>query len=298
MNIGSASYTSTLQRQYSILQDAQAKIQSQIATGKTFVQASENPRAALTTQRISLNRLDIQADADRRDLGTRLNDGALLNAQQATSVLEEASVNIELAYEYESDDPENAGFGDRIDSYIEQAAAFLNYELDGRFLFGGNETAQKPFDVAYDANGKISGVTYNGSDQPLEFEVGLGVRMDPTADASTNQSWADWTNNLILARDEFENGDPTASKAALDQSNVASQDTFASTTDLIGKSLRLQTLNEWATQADTTLANQEASLQEADLNEVILQFNDLQRSYEASLQSGRLLLSLSLVDFL
>lgn len=298
MNIGSSYYTTSLQRQFSQLQDAQAKAQSRISTGKTFVQASENPNAALVTQRVSLNRLDLEKDANRRDLATRLNDTALLTSQQATGVLKEAGVNIELAYEHDPDDPENAGFGPRIDSYIEQAVSFLNYELDGRFLFGGNETAQAPFALEYDVDGAITGVTYNGSDEPLEFDVGLDVRMDPTSNAALNSRWADWMNALIESKTQFVAGDTTASKAALDQSGVASQDTFASTTDLIGKSLRIQTLNDWAERADNNLANQEATLQEADLNEAILQFNELQRSYQASLQSGRLLLTLSLVDFL
>lgn len=298
MNIGSQYYTSSLQRQFASLQDAQAKTQTMMATGKRFVQASEDPNAALTTQRISLNRLGLDSEANRRDLATRLNDTAMLNAEQATSVLDEAVVNLELAYEYDNNDPENAGLEGRLDSYIEQAVSFLNYELEGRYLFGGNETAQQPFEIEKDADGNITGVTYNGSDQPLEFDVGLDVRLDPTADASLNESWATWMNNIIEAKEQFLAGDQTASEAALDQAAVASQDTFASTTDLIGKSLRIQTLNEWATRTDQTLADQEATLQEVDLNEVILQFNDLQRSYEASLQSGRLLLGLSLIDFL
>jgi flagellin-like hook-associated protein FlgL len=302
MNIGSSFYVSSLQRQFSQLQDAQAKTQATIASGKTFVQASDNPGAALATQRISLQRHDLAADAERRDLAGRLNETSILTAEQVRSLLEEATVKIEQAYAYDPDDVANVGFGAEIDGYIEQAVAFLNYQSEGRYLFGGNQTAAAPFALERadpdNPRSPILGVAYVGSTEPLEFEIGLEVRMDPTANALLNASWGQWVDRLVAAKTAFAGGDVTASKQALDEAGVAKDDAFASTTDLLGKSLRIQTLQDWSVKADKNLANQEASLQEADINEVILRFNELQRNYQAGLQSGRLLLSLSLVDFL
>lgn len=302
MNIGSSYYSSTLTRQFSQLQDAQAKAQAQIATGKTFINASEDPNAALATQRISLSRLGMDGDSNRRNLATRINEAATLSVEQARALLDDTSLLITQAFEDGADAAANAGLDGRIDDYIEQAAAFLNQEQDGRFLFGGNfqptDTDQVPFRLNYDTEGNLINVEYVGGTDPLEFDVGLNVRLDPTSNPDNNGDWATWMNSLIAAKNQFSAGDLTATKAALDAATVASQDTFATTTDLIGKSLRIETLNEWSSKADTNLANQEASIQEADVNAVVLQFNDLQRNYEASLQSGRMLLTLSLVDFM
>ena len=302
MNIGSSFYTSSLQQQFSRLQDAQARAQAKLATGRTFREASENPDASLAAQRISLDRLGLDGDQGRRNLAARLNESSVLNAEQASALLKQAMVKMEEAHGHDYDDVENAGLGLEIDGYIEQAVAHLNDESEGRFLFGGNQTDVAPFQLVRedpeDPRSAIVGVNYVGSTEPLEFDIGLDVRMDPTANALLNESWAQLVGNLVEAKNRFLSGDSTGSQQAIDDAKGAEDRTHASTIDLIGKSLRIDTLNEWAAKADKNLANQEASLQEADINEVILQFNELQRSYEASLQSGRLLLGLSLVDFL
>jgi flagellin-like hook-associated protein FlgL len=305
MNIGSSYYTTALTRQFSLLQNAQAKAQGMMATGKKFVEASDNPNLALETQRISLNRLDLDGDTQRRNLANRLNEAARLNAGQARDVLKSAANEIALAFEGGPDSAENVNIGQNVDIYIEQAVAFLNYELDGRYLFGGNASfggpnePERPFElIDSDDDGSYDDVVYNGSDQSMEFDVGLDVRMDPTADAKLNIEWRTWMKSIIDAKLSFEAGDLTASKADLDDAGVAEQSAFASNTDLIGKSLRIQTIEDWAVQADQNFANREAAIQEADLNEVVLQFNELQRNYQASLQSGRMLLSLSLIDFI
>lgn len=297
MNITSSYYTSFLQNQFKSLQNDLAEKQHVMTTGKTFVNASENPDAARVTQQVSLARLEIEADGQRRDLASRLNEAAVLSADRATEMLESAAIAIETAYEYAFDSTDNAGLGGNVDGYIEQAVAFLNAEQDGRYLFGGSETEQEPFEIEYDVDGNITGVAYNGSTEPLEFDIGLDIRMDPTADAAMNESWVDWMNSLILSKSEFEAGNLTASEAALDQATLAKEDSFALTTDLVGKSLRIDTLNQWAQSADNNLANQEAVLQEADLNEVLLEFNQLQTTYQASMQAGSMLMNLSLLDF-
>ncbi|MFP4540520.1 MAG: hypothetical protein ACLFR7_02725 [Opitutales bacterium] len=297
-SIGSAYYNTHLQNQFAKLQNAQAEAQAKISSGRKFTQASEDPASALETQRISLRRQEMEGDGHRRDLATRINDVAALTAQQTRDALDELSLKIELAYETGPGSADNANFGASVDQAIEQAASMLNLDLEGRFLFGGSETAQPPFEIVRDAEGAITEVLYNGSTDPLEFDIGLDVRMDPAGNPALNPSWSDWMNNLLTAKTDFENGNFTASKEALNAAGESGQRAFAATTDIIGKATRIATLSEWSGQADTQLSDQEARLQEIDLNASILQFNELQRNYQASLQSGRLLMTLSLVDFL
>ncbi len=298
MNIGSSYYTASIQNQLSYLQKAQAEAQQRVATGRGFIQASDDPDAALATQRISLQRLGLEADGQRRDFAMRLNESATLSATQTRALLTEAATAIELAYEVGPDSPEGALLGQQIDRTIEQAVAFLNYDQEGRYLFGGTETAHPPFEILRDEEGDIASVEYRGNDEGLEFRIGLGIRIDPSADARTNPTWARWMNALINSKNEYANDDKAASKAILDEVSEAADDAFAATSDLISKSIRLQTLDEWSTQTDSAMADREARLQEVDMNAEILNFNAIQQSYQASLQSGRLLLGLSLVDFI
>jgi flagellar hook-associated protein 3 FlgL len=293
MNIGSSYYTTTLQNQFSQLQNSLAKAQQEISTGKKFVEASDDPSAARATQKISLERLSLAGDESRRSLAMRLNDTALLTSEQVTSLLNEASSAIELAFENDPSSSESIQLGLGIDSLVDQAVSFLNTQMDGRYLFGGNETAQPPFQLLDDGT-----VSYEGGDESLSFEIGLGVRMDPTSDPATNSSWATWMNDLLAAKEAFLSGDRSGAKDALDAASFSAENAFASMADVVGKSLRLQTIEEWSMETDTRLANQEATLQEIDPNVAILNFNELQRSYQASMQSGQLLLSLSLVNFL
>lgn len=298
MNISSSYYTTALRNQYAKLQDAQAKAQNEIATGKKFVTSSDAPDTALATQRTSLERLNMSGDESRRNLALRLSESTSLASGQAKAMLEDITNTIQLAYEKDFDSNANAGLGGQIDTLLEQAVSFLNIKQDGRYLFGGNETSQEPFVIGRDAQGAITSVQYQGGSEGLAFDVGLGLRMDPTADPRKNLDWETWMTELANAKTEFVAGDKTASQTALDAAQVAADNSFASITDVVGKALRLQTIEEWSSQKDTQLANLEASLQEIDLNEAILSFNKLQLSYQASLQSGQLLMSLSLVNFL
>ena len=298
MNVGTSYLSEALTRQFSSLQAETARSQSMLATGRRFIEASESPDEARAVQKMSMARLSLSGDSNRRDLAMRLVETSQSLAQQASSLFESATAAFEEAFGPGKDSVYRESFAKQIDELIAQGAAFLNQEQDGRYLYGGTETSHPPFAFERNESGQILSVSYVGNEERSDFPVGLDIRMDPAPDPSTNGLWADWMNRLLDAKNRIVEGDVTAAKESLRVAKTAGEAAGAATTDLVGKAVRLDALNSWSTQADAHLADSEAKLQEIDANAVALQFNELQRNYEASLQSGRLLLSLSLIDFL
>ena len=63
-----------------------------------------------------------------------------------------------------------------INDHLEQLVLLANTKQANQYLFGGTRTTTAPYTVERDSDGQITAVTYQGSDQRRDIDVGPGVK--------------------------------------------------------------------------------------------------------------------------
>ena len=141
---------------------AMAILQEHAATGSVVNRLSDNPTDAykilgLTTQKRYLNNYmeGISSTIDILNMS--------LNAADAIKI-DLAKVKEEIMQVGGAD----GGTGEiinaeLINSKLEDAITWANFQHLGQYLFSGSSTATAPYTVVRDSDGKISSVTYQGS---------------------------------------------------------------------------------------------------------------------------------------
>jgi flagellar hook-associated protein 3 FlgL len=178
-------------------------------------------------------------------------------------------------------------------------------------LFGGTASTSAPFTTTTDANGDVTGVTYNGNSSVNQAQIGAG--MTATADipgANTgssgahglitdSQSGADLVNHLIALRNNLNAGNTPAisntdsANLQKDQNNVAYQ---VANNGVVQSQLNV---------AATIATNRSASLDKmitntssADLVQTMMLLSQTQTAYQAALQSGAKIMQLSILNYI
>ena len=162
-----------------------------------------------------------------------------------------------------------------------------------------------------DANGNITGVTYNGNSSVNQSPIGdnLTAAVDLPGDnpgstgarglITDSQSGADFLNHLISLRNDLTSGNTTAiastdsANLQKDENNIAYQ--VANNGVVQNQLTAAATLaTNKAQSLDTDISNQSS----ADLVQTMVQLNQTQTAFQAALQSYAQISQLSLLNYI
>ena len=209
----------------------------------------------------------------------------------------------------------------QLNGYLKDAVKLANTQdaTTGSYLFGGTNQSQPPFTATTDADGNITGVTYNGNGSVNQSEIGSDtlVAVDVPGVNATGTgprglfgdagSGANLFANLINLRDHIA-ANASATPATQNTAIITGADTAALKKD--SDNLLFHISNNGVLQsrlnvADTQLTNQLGTLNtsisnqtSADMVQTIMQLNQAQSSYQAALQSGAKIMQLSILNYI
>ncbi len=152
-----------------------ARLQEQVATGSRINRPSDDPSCSYRV--VTLN-------SQEKSLGNYINNlsevvGTLEFSstviQEIGSALTETKVRLTQVISgiYHEDTRERVAEG--INDILEQVVSLANTNHMGQYLFGGSNTTSAPY-LLERTNGKITGVTYQGSLENREIEVAPGIK--------------------------------------------------------------------------------------------------------------------------
>ena len=152
-----------------------ARLQEQATTGSRINRPSDDPSCSYRV--VTLN-------SQEKSLGNYINNlsevvGTLeLSStviQNTQSALTDTKVRLTqvIGGIYHEETRERAAEG--INDILEQVVSLANTKHIGQYLFGGNNTTSAPYLIER-TNGKITGVTYQGSLENREIEVAPGIK--------------------------------------------------------------------------------------------------------------------------
>ncbi len=288
------------------------KQHTQISTGERITKLSDDPVGAV-------NIMDIGSKLDRiEQYQTNLSRAESWNSIAESSVLEINEV-VKNAYEKAVSAANDATMAPEDKNAIaEEIAQMRDHVLDiangmngGRYLFGGFNTINPPFEV----DSGTGNLLYNGVDttnpadpaliaegqQVTKFEISYSVQMDVTIPGT--ELLGTGTDNIYAILDNFYNdlkADAPASTltAYSDELQGAQSRLLNLESKIGGRTNRLELLRNRHEEDDFNYTVAKSSIEDVDEAEALLKFSVTESIYTASLGIASKILTPTLVEFL
>ena len=310
MRVTANTFPNSLVEQLNSLSQRQNKLQNQAATGQRVQLPEDDP---IAMRRV----LDLQAEDKtvsqyQRNIARHQElANATFSVMKALKTVSDRAREISISADGLKSQDELTIYAKEITELIKSAVQSVNTQNRGDYLFSGTLSDQPPFVLATDANGNVTGVTYQGNTTLAESEIASGITVTaqaigentsgtgPRGLITDSRVGADFFNHLISLQNNLLSGNVAAIEAT-DRTNLAQdEDNFLFHLGGNGAiQARLETTNAIANQRTDPLEKLVSGEADADLAETLLRLNQTQTAYQAALQSAGKILGSSLLDFL
>jgi flagellar hook-associated protein 3 FlgL len=304
MRIAGNSYTDSLVNQLNYLTSQQYQLQGQVSTGQRIQNPEDDPAGmgealslqanSSSTAQYALNIATIQTGAS-----------SAYNALQQIKTISDRAGEIATLADGTKTSTELQAYATEVNSLIQQAVQLANGKAGDHYLFSGTKSDTPPFAAATDANGNVTGVTYQGNTNVAQTEIAQGATVTiDTPGANTTGSGArglladsrygaDFFNHLISLQQNLASGN-TSVIAKVDQPALTKDED-----NLIYHISNNGVIQARLDSAATTATTLQSSLQQSltkvagvDMTKAITDLTQAQNAYQAALQSSSVLLKL------
>jgi len=298
MRIAGTSYTESMANQINLLAARQYKLQNQATTGQSITAPEDDPSGMVAA-------LGLQADGATvaqyaQNISTLQSRSDLVaNALQRLKTISDRIGDLATQSDDTASPTQLQANAIETTQLIKQAADVMNTKDGDNFLFGGTASGQPPYAVATDANGNVTGVTYQGNASVAETEIGQNITVSvdvPGANTSgagargmitDSRYGADFFNHLI----SFQNDLLAGNKSAIQTTDVPAlgkdEDNFVyqiAENGAVGA--RLVAGASAASAKQSSLNTSLNSVAGADLTQTITQLTQASNAYQIAMQSS------------
>lgn len=291
-------------------------IQKQLTSGKTVNKASDDP---LKVSRIMQLNRDLKANEQyNKNIASTINylDTADTALGQLNEVIKSINENIVAAGNGAYSNEEREAIRNTINEQIGHMGQILNTNFDGKYIFGGTRTGDKPVEVSKDDTG-TNHLTIVGGDDANELkkldtklvvEVSQGVTLEYTnsvTDLFTFTNSKGETKDIRVIMDDIMNNlasdDPEALEKLTGQNLTDIQDfqnhvlkTRSEVGAMQNRMKDAKSKNEDETFNMTEILSE---TEDIDFAETVINLMTLQSVYQASLQVSAKVLQPTLIDY-
>ncbi|MFP3725744.1 flagellar hook-associated protein FlgL [Priestia filamentosa] len=287
-----ASFHQFNKSQYSInvIQQKQAKQQYQLATGKEFSKASENPIKAKQAEIIKQSIDKVEQYQKNVSDAKGIMETAVTTLQNTYQVLEKVNTEVLKAQNGTYNESDMQTIAMVIDNSIEQVVSAANTTHLNRYIFSGEKILTKP----YDFDG--STLTYNGNSNDVTIQVSPYV--NTTVLSSGDKFFTKTIEDLITIRDQIKAGDRTG----LEESYKELQKNMDNTLNqvaTIGVSMDgLNVVDEGFIAQKNNLEARRSDAEDIDFTQVIVEYSATQQTYQATLKATSMMFDSSILNYI
>jgi flagellar hook-associated protein 3 FlgL len=311
MRVSNNSFSDNFLYQIGQLQTQQTTLQNQATTGLSLTLPENDPSGmdqVLNLQTEASSNTQYQSNISAVQNSANSASDALTSLQ---SLVEQAG---EIATQANgvTSPTQLSAFASQVGELIQQAMTIANTEdPPGNYIFGGTATGTPPFSATTDANGNVTAVTYSGNTSVAETEIAPGVTVSAQSPGENNtgsgaegvfadsRTGANLFSHLISLQQDLASGN-TGAIASTDAPNLA-KDEDNVVTQISGNAVVQSTLTAASTSAQQQSTSETSEISDdtsANLAQTLTQLSQTQTAYQAALESGTMVMSLSLMDFL
>jgi len=267
-------------------------LQQAAATGKEISASSDDPVrfARAARYRKTLAQYDQYMRNGNDGIGWADNYAMVMNEFQ-NLVVEARNVAIQGSDAAQSSQTRLV-LANRIDGIIEQSVSIANSSFLGKSIFSGTDTRNlQPF--AYDG---VS-VSYSGNDSKMTRRVSEGMDVEVNITGS-ELSAASLFNSLIDLRSALTANDAATTASLITDMDVAADNLLSlESRNGLSKSHMQMTQSRIET-AKTNVLSFLSETEDANLAEVIMEYNAEEMAYQAALQTTSKAIQLNIMDFI
>ena len=302
MRITDSTMTTTFMRNLNRNLNQMEKYHNQLSSGKLVSKPSDNPMLVSKIMSLSNNVMQNgQYGTNIRDtIGWVDTQDSALNSVSGT--LNRVRELIIYAANGPLSDTDRSAIKDEVVMKVGELADALNSNFDGRYIFGGQKTTTRPYElVKVTENGKTYDIlTYKGDDNNVSREISPGVNIDMITNGERVTGEAEKLGKLlkdiIVA---MENGDTEELSENLLKDIDVEIDNMIRVRSNIGAIQNR--LDASLSRNETESLNIKKLLSEKediDIAEKYMEFSMMSSVYKASLSVGAQILQPSLLDYL
>lgn len=269
-------------------------LQGHLASGKRVQKPSDDPRSTDAILRLR------EALSLNEQYGRNAEDGSAI-ADATSSALDSFAqlyqdLKVTLVQAANGGNSQSmATFAQSIDDLLSQAIDVANSRFNGKFLFGGTQTLDKPY--ALSADRQTVTKNPNGINGLISYPVSEGLNQQVNIPGEVAFQGTGLLDLMIQVRDSLKNGQvPTqaqsdAVNAGYEQIllQASKAGSFVSSLDNIRSNL-----NEQNVRLQSFLSSE----QDADLAESIMKLKQQESALEAAINTGARIIPKTLLDFL
>jgi flagellar hook-associated protein 3 FlgL len=311
MRVSSSSFGQSFIYQTNQLENEQNTLQSEATTGLKFTSPEDDPSGMSDALELQT---DSSANTQYQSNITQLQDSATTsyNALNGLQTLISQASTIAAGVDGTTSQPAMAADATQIGAIIQQALQLANtQDSSGNYIFAGTNASSPPFAATTDANGNVTGVTYQGNTSVAQAEIAPGVTVSAqTLGANTtgtgprglitdSRYGADLFNHLISLQNDLSSDNATAvsntdvQNLSNDENNIAYQ---VGSNGVVQS--ELTNTSDVATQQGTNLTTQMSNLTSANLATTLTQLQQTETAYQAALESGVQVMQISLLNYI
>jgi len=311
MQVSTTSFSNNFLYQIGQLQSQQTTLQGEASSGLSVTLPEDNPgvmNQVLNLQSEASSGAQYQNNIAQIQTSADSASDALNNLQ---SLVEQAG---EIATESNGVDSSTqlSSYASQVGELINQALQIANTQnSQGNYIFGGTANGSAPFSATTDASGNVAAVTYSGNASVAESEIAPGLTVSAQSPGENNtgsgpegvfadsRTGADLFSHLIALQQDLQSGNTTAISST-DAPNLT-KDEDNVVTQISGNAVLQSTLTTAGniTQQQVTSENSQMSNDtSANMAQTLTQLSQTQTAYQAALESGTMIMGLSLMEFL
>lgn len=313
MRVATETFVNSLINQVNTLSSQMDTLENQVTTGLSVQAPSDNPAAMQTT----LNDLNGQATQQQysSNISTLQSQANSIYSvlQQLQTITSQAGTIATEAGSATNSQTDLNDYASQVTGLIQQALQLVNAKdpATGQYLFGGTASVTQPFTATTDANGNVTGVTYQGNSSVNQVQIGSGTTISVAVPGVNNtgsgqqglitdsRTGADLFNHLIALQNDLASGN-TAAITGTDTQNLQNDENNITyqVANNGNVQTRLETASSFANNQSTSLTQGITNASGADVVQTMVQLNQAQNAYEAALETTSRIMQVSIVDFL
>ena len=298
MRVAGTSYTDSMASQINVLAAKQYKLQNQATTGQSITAPEDDPAGIAQA-------LGLQTDASNvaqyaQNISTLQNhSNQVADALSRLKTISDKVSEIAVGSDGASTSDELQANASTTTQLIQQAVDIMNSKDGDQYIFGGTASGQPPFAMTKDANGNVTGVTYQGNTSVADKEIGQNSTITVDAPGENNSGTgargvvsdsrygADFFNHMISLQNHLLSGDTTSISSVDDPNLIKDGDNIVYQVSNNGAALsRLDLAASAAGTRQSALNTSLTNVAGADLTQTLTQLTQAQNAYQIALQSS------------
>jgi flagellar hook-associated protein 3 FlgL len=298
MRIATNTVFDTMASEIQNLDSAQNTLQGQLATGLSISEPSDNPtQIESVLNLISENQQTSQfgANATTAMQVSQASYAGLTQLNQLSNTVDEIATEANNGTDSTS---QLQDYGTQINQYLEQALQLANSQFGGNYLYSGTAVNAPPFQATRNAQGQITAVAYVGNNSQASIPLSTSTSISPTTDGTTNQSMADFMNQLVSLQTALQAGDFSGIATAQSQLETTSDTLVSAAAESSAVQSGIQSAQTLATSLGQNLDTIISDDSSANVATTDTELTEAQTQYQAVLAATARVMQTSLLTYL